>query len=540
MTTLFDFFTYTLQRTITGATDPITQFYNKFHRYPGNNKQWWAARADFDDDDKHIKAGDFLPELLDKLFSGNNHAPRGHFIVNAFYKDRAGVARTSGIPIEITNERPTSIAFYSGRVWYGCNSSVYFSQLLTDRHRAGLCYQEADPTAEDISDLIATDGGVIPIPEATKIVKLVPHGAGILVFSINGVWNVTSTNGGFTPTDFSVDKISPIGCKNPKTVVETEDSVFWWGDIGIMGMQEKVGMYGPIPGAFDRTNISENTIQTLYNDISEDAKKDAKGVFDTRNNRIVWLYRDDDVGATQYNRAILFDLSLSAFYPWKFSSDSGSPVCKGLFLSERINLIDTVEDIVAGGILVTAGGVQVESTNTVASKYPSDVEFTSMINATAHFAQIRNVNFVDWEANDDVGLTYDSYIETGYELFNDAMRKKNITYILTYLKQTESSWVDGVGGPELDDPSSCFLTVKWDWANTTTSNKWTTPVQVYRPGRFFPMSGSDYDTGFPIVISKNKVRGNGKAIQFRFGTNERERNFDIHGWSIAVTGNTVP
>jgi hypothetical protein len=526
----------------TTAIEPISQFKSKTGRYPGNNKQWWVSRADVDDDSKGIKAGDFMPELLDKLFYGNNHAPQGHYILLAMYKDRASVSGIAGIPTETIRERPNTIAFFSGRVWYGCNSTVYFSQVLTDRFRAGLCYQEADPTSENISDLIATDGGVIPIPEISKITRLIPHGGGLLVLATNGVWNITGTAAGFSALDITVNKVSPVGCSNPMSIVETEAGVFWWSDIGIMGMQEKAGMYGPIPGSFDRSNISEQTIQTFYNDIDDNAKKEVKGVFDAKNNRILWLYADDDInGRSRYNRVLIFDLALSAFYPWKISSlASNSPYVKGIYVAERLNVALGSEDVVVGGVALEVDGEEVVVGQRDISTYPSSIEFFAARGTEGRFCQMANTNFVDWETADGVGVTYDSYVETGYELYDDAMRPKAITYLFTYLRRTEDSWNLQGGIPTLDDPSSCYMTVKWDWANSPASNKWTTPVQVYRPGRFIPMEAPDYDTGFPIVVTKNKIRGNGKAIQFRYGTSERGRNFDLHGWSVALTGKTVP
>jgi hypothetical protein len=478
-----------------------------------------VARADTDNPDAvpPVEQGDFLPNLLDKLFSGNNRAPRGHFILDAFDKDRSTVSGLSGIATEVTNERPNTVTFFAGRVWFGCNSTVYFSQLLTDTYKAGLCFQEADPTSEDISDLIATDGGVIPIPEISKIVRLVPHGDGVIVFATNGVWQVTGSTNGFTALDISVNKISPIGCKNPTSIVETEEGVFWWSDVGVMGMTEKSGIYGPIPGSFDRSNISESTIQTFFNDIDENIKREVKGVFDARNNRVVWLYRDADVSASQYNRVLIFDISLGAFYPWKFSNlSSNSPKIKGIYVSERLTFNEEEE----------------------VNRYPSTVEYFVMQGTSGRFSQVTNGNFVDWETANGTGATYDSYIETGYELFNDAMKRKNITYLFTYLRQTE----EGSLGPDLTASSSCYMTIKWDWADDPISNKWTEPVQIYKaPLRLLPMeSPADFNTGFPVVITKNKVRGNGKAIQFRYGTSERNRNFDLHGWSIVVTGETVP
>jgi hypothetical protein len=530
------------------AIEPISQFYDKFHRYPGNNKQWWVAKVEVDDPDATppVKQGDFNPEILDKMFTGNTRAPRGHFILNAFYKDRSSVSGISGLEKEITNDRPATAAFFSGRIWFACNSNVFYSQVLTDKHKAGLCYQEADPTSETISDLVATDGGVIPIPECTKIVRILPNAGGILVFGLNGVWNITGTADGFSAMDISVNKVSPVGCKSPMSVVETDTAVYWWSDVGILGMSQQSGMYGPIPGAFERSNISEDTIQSFYDGISDTAKMQAKGLYDAKANKVLWLYRDSEVSSAQYNRVLNLDLSLNAFYPWKIEHlptepNANIPYVKGFFVGERVNVISGTEDVTSDDVLVTAGGepVTVSTFNTDIS--PSSVDFLTMKIERLRFAQANSDKFVDWYTENGVGVSYDSYVETGYELMNDAMRKKQITYILPFLRRTEEGWNGDEDAPELNNPSSCWMTIKFDWANSLTSNKWTTPVQVYKPGRMLAMpSSGEYDTGFPIVVSKHKVRGNGKSIQFRFGTSEPGRNFDLHGWSVALTGNTVP
>lgn len=494
-------------------SDPISVFYSKFSRYPGNNKQWWLARAEVDDPDASpaIKAGDFLPEILDKLFSGNMRAPRGHFILDAFNKDRSFVSGIADLTTVTTTSRPRTTAFFSGRAWFACESNVYFSQVLTDKHRAGLCYQEADPTSEQVSDLVDTDGGVIPIPEALDIVKLLPHGGGMLVFAINGVWDITGTSAGFSATDISVNKVSPIGCRSPNSIIETEEAVFWWGETGVLAMKQSSGMYGPIPGQFDKLNISESTIQTFYNNIPASARAEAKGVFDPKANVVAWLYRDEDIANYQYNKMLLFDLSLQAFYPWEFSLIEDGPVIKGTYISIRENDYDSV-----------ATGID-----------PSFMEFNVMLNDKMRFAQVNSTEFADWFTYDGTGVSYNSFVEAGYELFGDAMRNKNITYLFSYFRRTEQELIDG----EPDDPSSCFMRVKWDWASGQMSNKWTDPVQAYRPSRVLFDSA---DTGFSMVITKSKVRGNGKAIQFRYGTDEIGRNFDLQGWAIAVTGNTVP
>jgi hypothetical protein len=492
--------------------NPIDQYFTKTGRYPGNNQQWWLARADVADPDATpaVELGDFLPELLNKLFPGNMLAPRGHFILEAFNKDRSESSGVSSLPIEALPERPPTCTFFSGRVWWGCKSTVYFSQVLTDKHKAGKCYMEADPTSEHISDPIATDGGSIEIPEANGIIRLAPHAGGVLVFASNGVWYITGTSQGFSALDISVNKISPIGTSSPLSVVETDNAVFWWSHQGIMGATQSMGQYGPIPGKFESLNISQTSVQGLYDSILDSAKDYAKGVFDARANTIYWIYFDETTeGVLAYNRVLCYDLTLQAFVPWEFAFNGTlAPVVKGFYISDRSNTYTITTDI-----------------------RPSNVEYiihTPETTTNFRIGQVRSGNFVDWYTMDNVGISYDSYVEAGYELFDDAMRRKNITYIFTYLTRTE----DASG----NNPSSCKMRIKFDWASGSNSNKWTPEVQVYRPSPAWDTG----DTGFGMVVTKHKVRGNGKAIQFRFGTNEAGKNFDLNGWSVAVSGNVSP
>lgn len=494
------------------SPDPVIQYYNVIGRYPGNNQQWWLARSSIDDSTRNLKVGDFMPETLQKLYMGNMHAPKGHFVLDAFNKDRSLVSGIPSIAPEVINDRPKAVAFFSGRVWYAQGSDIYFSQVLLDKTKAANCYMDADPTSEEVSDLVATDGGYIPIPESSHIVRLATYGGGVIVFAHNGVWAVTGTQNGFSALDYSVNKISPIGCQSPMSVIETDKGIFWWSDIGIMGAsQSNLGLYGPVSGSqatTDKINISEQSIQSYYNDISDDARADVKGVFDPKRNCIYWLYREDAT-STNYDKVLIFDLSLGAFYPWKFSTSEAGNI-KGIYLGNRNNTYTIPTDI-----------------------QPSQIEYIVSKDTSVRISQSRSGTFTDWYSIDNVGVTYDSYIETGYELFADAMRKKNITYLFTYLTRTGSNIIDG----EPDYPSSCQMQVKWEWSSSSGSNKWTTPVEVYRPGRLLMDTA---DTGFSMVVTKNKVRGNGKAIQFRYGTSDAGKNFDLVGWSIAVTGNPIP
>ena len=511
------------------TNSPIFTFYDEIGRYPGNNKQWWVARAEADNPDENIEAGDFLPDVLDKLFSGNNRSPRGHFILNAFKKDRSAVSGISNIVVDEESLRPEAIAFFSGRAWYGSNSSVYFSQILDNKSadKCGLCYQEADPTAEDISDLIASDGGVVPIPEIDKIVKLVPMANGVLVFAQNGVWFISGGDSAFSASGISVDKVSSIGTKSPLAATEVDGTLFWWSDTGIQALQQASGQFGPIPGKFGNTNISEQTIQSLYNNIPELGKICAKVSFDPRTNRLLWLFNDIYDDRYRYNKCLLYDLTLQAFFLWEFGAITNGPVVTGIYNDIGETFSEQEDAVVTGGDpVVTTGGDPVVVMSDFVNYSPSNTKYTINIPSEGlNIAETTDTSFADWVAFDGTGVGFESYVETGYEMNNDAMRNKQNIYVFTHFRQ--------------EDDSSCKMTAKWDWATSSGSNRWSTEQEAYRE-RIRPNNSTADLTAFEVVTTKNKVRGHGKAVQFKFGTSEIGKNFQLLGWSVAYVGNTKP
>jgi len=103
------------------------------------------------------------------------------------------------------------------------------------------------------------------------------------------------------------------------------------------------------------------------------------------------------------------------------------------------------------------------------------------------------------------------------------MRKKQAIYVFTHFRQEENS--------------SCKMFAKWDWASASNSNRWSTEFEAYRE-RTRPTPTTADREAFAVVTTKNKIRGGGKAVQFRFGTDEIGKNFELLGWSVAYAGNT--
>jgi hypothetical protein len=474
---------------------------------------------------------------LDKTYSGNTRVARGHYLLNAFRKDRSAVSGISGFPLEAKDYRPRATCFFSGRVWWAAADKVYYSQIIDHKSKAGLCFQEADPTSEDISDLIASDGGVLPLPEAHNIQRIVPLASGVMAFSTTGVWFIGSGDSAFSATDLTLDKVSAIGTEFPRTIIAVDDMIFWWSEVGIHALQQASGQFGPIPGKFGNDNIAEQTIQSFYNEIPEECKKNAKATYDPKTNVVQWLYSMDTDTPRVYTHILNFDVTLQAFYPWQFSTfETGSPQVRGVVLDRKLLTNSYEEDVytTSDEVVTTISLDNVETSvyNTVVEDRPTNLTYVTTVGGNLTFSQVNNQNFVDWEAHDAVGLPYSSFMETGYELLEDAMRKKQTPRVFIHFRRTE----DDPSNP----PSSCKFRTKWDWTSSANSNKWSREIEAYRPKTMRLPTTADFESGMPVVISNNKVRGSGKSVQFRFECAEAGKNFDLLGWSVAFAGNTEP
>lgn len=271
--------------------------------YPSNSDTWSLGKiADVSSAD----VDKFDPETLEKNSFDIGRAARGHYIIDLY--DR-GNSRTleSGITLPLSDRelgRVSAVESYAGRLFYSgitskvvsgdslspnLSGAVLYSQVARSNGDLVKCYQEADPTSPTSNDQVDTDGGVIQIAGAVDIVKLMTIKTSLFVFASNGVWQIRGDDGGFKSTDFQVNKISSIGVFSPESIVEANGIIFFWA---------KSGIYSLTPNAvdsttFDTANVTISTIQKGYNSLPDLMKKNAKGYYDLKENRIRWLFRSD-------------------------------------------------------------------------------------------------------------------------------------------------------------------------------------------------------------------------------------------------------
>jgi len=543
--------------TTTGA-DAITLTKTDLGVYPANSDNWTlgkisnASSADYEKYD---------PETLNKNSFSNYQIAKGSFIIDAFERgvdriNKSDVA--SGLPIDREEGNISTITSYAQRLFYsGIESSVtgpdirspnysgyiFFSKIIKSDDDFGTCHQEADPTDPGINDLIDTDGGSIQIPDITRVVRIIASQASILVFAENGVWEIYGDTGGFIATSFQASKISTNGITNGDSVVNVNGNFIYWSKAGIYLLKPDAAS-----GRFAAESLSLTSIQDLYLNVPEVAKDFAKGIYDEKENRVRFLYNDSANYSSSnypnsYNKELIYDLTLKAWSKNEISSlVSDSPYIADYALIPGYSVTTREESVVAGTdtVLVTAGDTVVVPDD-VATSRTEQFSLLTMVGTSFTLSKYNGSDFLDWKTKDSVGIDYSSYLYTGYELFGDIMKEKQIPYIFFYLQKTEDGFQASGSDLVFKNQSSCKVQAQWGWSNSAANGKWGKEFQAYRILRNYTPSGvgDTYDSGDSMVVTKNKLRGSGKCLSL-YIRSEAGKDMKLLGWGHPVTQLSTP
>lgn len=443
----------------------------------------------------------------------------------------------TSIAVDTVVNRPKVCAFYAGRVWYAGVPSpsksgwVLFSQVASNKSLLSRCYQANDPTSEVFSDILDSDGGLIPIPDAGEIVSLQPLGNVLLVFATQGVWSIRGGDNGFKATEYSVDKITSSGCLTTKSVVVAEEVLMYWSAHGIYAL--KVAQTDIV----QVENVSDATIKTYYSSIPLVCKLHVVGTYNETEKVVYWSFCSDSSLFSTYgqhfkNTLLKLDLRLKAFYietlpPSISHAVKTIAVTKETFEEEQdFEVVVDADEIVVGTDEVLASIGVIDS----ASKQTKFFYTTSDEYYIADYKTERE-DFLDF------GLTEKpAYLITGWNMGGvGPARQKTALYLTVFAKRTEEV-VDADFDPQKQ--SSIKMQTRWNFTDSSGTNKWSDEYEVYRQLRpYFLSSPGSIEDGYPLVITKNKIRGRGKALQIKWsaGTN---KDMKLVGWTTTYIGNS--
>jgi len=469
---------------------------------------------------------------LARITAGNTPAPKGHFVLSLSNQDRDTASGLSGVAATTTSfYRPSTSAFFAGRLFYsginftGFNNSIYFSQIVERIEQYGFAHQVNDPTAEDLFDLLPSDGGVITIPEAGTIYKLFTMVGGLVVFAANGVWFITGSSGiGFTAADYTVQKISNTTTFSASSFVNAAGLPVWWNSAGIhtLSMGDTGNQNNNFPSV---QSITLTKIKDFYDAIPLTSKKFAKGIYHFTDLHVRWVYRsvgtDQITNQYEYDRVLNYNLQTGAFYVWKISPSAVK--VNSIIISDITSGAVSVNNVTANAgvdLVIDGSGNQVISFSTSGLETsPFDKYLVSYPDSGSYkftFADKINANYLDWFQYDLIGVDYSSYFISGYKLAGNAIKK------------FQSNWVQVFS--KLDDnPTSYYFQGLWDFATTGAgTGKWSTRQYV-----------NHTDTNYSNATKRLKVRGHGKALQYKVQS-VTGQPFHIIGWSTFGTSNATP
>ena len=340
---------------------------------------------------------------LTKIFEGNtteytllrlwtNSLNNG--ICVAEYRINTAVGDWNGYPSPAYNYRITDVNFLAGHFFYLLNNRLLFSQTVSENiDNFDKCYQDADPTSEEVSDIVDTDGGEIIFTALGKGVGLAKSTLGMLVFGDKATYAVVSgVAGNFTATSYTTQFLNSTGCHSKDSIIETEGAVYYWSPVGIIRISENTttGI------SLITENISVGSIQTFYQNIPDSCRDRCRGVYDATNRTIYWYY-PSDVNAEniyKYDACLVYDLKLNSFHPYKLN-DNGF-VCAPFGLPRPAEIIPEIL-LYAGDNIVSA-----DNDTVIAKKLEQDFEENTSL------CHLSKINSPDEYTRDAGGFVYNS------------------------------------------------------------------------------------------------------------------------------------
>jgi hypothetical protein len=491
--------------------------------YPPLTLPWYAGKD---------SSGNFSKTEWQNIFSGTSLIGNGTYILDFFNKDRSAASGIAGITADIENSRFKAVESFAGRIFYaGLESAkntgvILFSRQIETLSELGECFQVNDPTSEDISDLLDTDGGVVRIPDAVNIKYLYAFGANLFIFADNGVWSINGVDNVFRATEYSLRRVSYTGMLTAESFAEAEGVPFWWSKTGIHTLQ-----FDEVSGNPTEQNISIPTIQTFWDNIGSNARSLVQATYDRLNKKIYWAYPNaTETNANKLNNFLILDIPLGAFYPWKVSDETSSTdYIMGLAVYSGYGSDELVLDVVLSNgddVIQDADDIVSTQFSDFATGDPSIV-LLIRDGATGKLTMgtFSGDDFLDWGTTN-----YSSFAEAGYDFISDLVRQKNSPYIVTYMRVTEEGWTSTESGYEPIRPSSLFVSAYWDFSVTASSAS----QQAYRYKQTPVVNPGDLTQfGYPdtVITSRLKLRGRGRSVRLRFES-EQGKDFVLIGYGV--------
>lgn len=401
--------------------------------------------------------GTFSPRKVNEdAFFGNSVPPLGHYITSAWSIDArqlmladlksptpsefrnpisqinplltSETVKSSGTFQNATSNRPTCVGYINGHALFGGldlfnKPTLWVSQLVKTTDNIGRCYQEADPTADEINDLVATDGGVLhPVGMSTPI-AIREFNNGAIIFAQNGVWHLSGSGTGeaFSMTSFRFTRITSINAVSAGSILEVEGAILYWSEEGII--QIATNQFGEA----NAENLTKNTINKFYNAIGDRALPNINGVYASAEKRVYWFVPDSRQESGYFRSdtqlVVVLDLRLPGFYIYNLAVSTDAAVPRAVLPLELEGTVkqNTIVNVVDSAFnnVVTSTGDNVVANGTVTVDNDLNLGIVTMrvlpevsTPSAVEYSTLSSTTFADWDYYSSI--PYQSFIEFAY------------------------------------------------------------------------------------------------------------------------------
>ena len=403
---------------------------------------------------------------------------------------------------------PKACTAWAGRIWYAgiddqqWADTIFFSQVSLTPASFGSCAQKADPTDEFISQLRADDGGTIVIPNMGVVKQLRAVRNAMLVFTTKGVWEISGGRGGFAADGYSVRQITDAGCSSAMSICQFDSATVYTGPRGISALTPN-----QYTSQLEEQNMSAPVLEPTWNAITAANQAKVQTAYDDAKKRLYVLYRDSATLSHTYDKALVYDLKNQGWYRLGFNYGAAAGIISMIAISDADS-----------------------SESNQKMKFQAQLTTT-----TVDTCDMNQSNYLDFDGSESPL----PYLVTGWDSSAGFQRRKQAPIVHVYNKRTGTGWTDAGGGNWTEDNTgSTLMTPFWDW---TEGTQWDTPasptaqedwdasannygvsgkigkqMETYRRVRSFtPLATSNVD-GYPVLATRNKVRGRGRVLSMRF------------------------
>jgi len=349
----------------------------------------------------------------------------------------------------------------------------------------------------------------------------------------------------FSAADYGVEKLTDAGLVSKKAITYMESYVSYASDNGIYTIYPE-----QVSGELTAFSLTENKIDTLYNNIPLDNKELTRLEYDRDEKKLYFLYNSaldrtiDHITYARYGDFLIYNTKTKSWYKRTLAKediDRYRPVSLFFMPAQSVENTYTVVDYFGNTLvtdndesIVTDFGAKTKSTYRVFVVLDKgNTEFT--------FGFFEGNYLYDfYSLGESEREIYTSYLTTSHQLYEDLARMKQLPYMHILFKRTETGTDTPLGIDSI--PSDAVLRTSLGFTGTRYlvtdefGEEYIKNAQFGKERNIYPKKRHKYDMYKDYLLYTQRLLGRGKALQFHITNRRDERAFEC----LADDINTSP